>query len=112
MDNIATQEQLDQLEVNKKKTNDILSDWHTPPGSPWERNEDTTFDDSSLSWDTDDIATTDNVAVPEAWDEGEETTDDVYDTANEGNTTGENEADSLPEPVSYTHLTLPTTPYV
>ena len=57
---------MDQLEVNRQKTNDILSDWHTPPGSPWERNEETTFDDSSLSWDTDNIATRDDVAVPDA----------------------------------------------
>ena len=96
LDDIATQEQLDRLEE------DILGDWHTPPGSPWERNVDTTYDDSSLSWDTDDIA------VPDSWDEGEETADDVYAMANEGSTTGGEETepslpgldDSLPELVS------------
>ena len=74
----------------------------------------TTFDDSSLSWDTDDIATRDDVAVPDAWDEGEETTDEVYNTANEESTTGGEEADSLPELVSgsedsgYDFLNTPT----
>ena len=48
LDDIATKEQLDQLEAQRQKTDDILRDWHTPPGSPWERNEDTTFNDSSL----------------------------------------------------------------
>ena len=48
LDDIATEEQLNQLEVQREKTDDILRDWHTPPGSPWERNEDTTFNDSSL----------------------------------------------------------------
>ena len=55
---------------------------------------DTTYNDSSLSLDTDDIA------VPDTWDEGEETTDDVYNTANEGSATGGEESDSLPELVS------------
>ena len=67
-----------------------------------QRGVDTTYDDSSLSWDTDDIA------VPDAWDEGEETVDDVYATANGGSTTGGEETepslpgldDSLPELVS------------
>ena len=81
---------------------------------------DTTYNDSSLSWDTD------NIAVPDAWDEGKETTDDVYATANEGSTTGGEETkpslpgldDSLPELVSdeeetskdsrYDFLNMPT----
>ena len=42
----------------------------------------------------------DDVAVPDAWDEGEETTDEVYNTANEGSITGGEEADSLPELIS------------
>ena len=105
---------MNQFEVQREKTDDILRDWHTPPGSPWERNEDTTFYDSSLSWDTDDIATRDDVAVPDAWDEGEETTDEVYNTASEGSNTGGKEADSLPELVSgsedsgYDFLNTPT----
>ena len=76
--------------------------------------EDTTFDDSSLLWDTDDIAMRDDVPVPDAWDEGEETTDEVYNTANEGSTTGGEEADSLPELISgsedsgYDFLNTPT----
>ena len=90
------------MEEDKKKTDDILGDWHTPPGSPWERDADQTVDDSSLWWDTDDIA------IPDSWDVGEETADDVYGTANEGSTTGEDEMehslpglhDSLPELVS------------
>ena len=56
----------------------------------------------------------DDVSVPDAWDEGEETTDEVYNTANEGSTTGGEEADSLPELVSgsedsgYDFLNTPT----
>ena len=102
LDDIATQEQLDKLEKDKKKTDDILGDWHSPPASPWERDADQTVDDSSLSLDTDDIA------APDSWDEGEETADDVYGTANKGSTTGVDETehslpgldDSLPELVS------------
>ena len=100
------------------RTNAILSDWRTPPGSPWERNEDTTFDTSSLSWDTEDIAPQDDVTVPNAWDEGEdetsETSDEVWATANEKSTAGEEEDDSLPELVSgsedsgYEFLNTPT----
>ena len=55
LDDIATEEQLEQLEEHRRKTDAILSEWWTPPGSPWERNEDTTFDSSSLSWDTEDV---------------------------------------------------------
>ena len=63
---------------------------------------DTTYDDSSLSWDTTDIA------VPDSWDKGEETAGNVYATANEGSTTGGEETepslpgldDSLPELIS------------
>ena len=57
-----------------------------------------TVDDLSLSWDTDDIA------IPDSWNEGEETADEVYRTAQEeSNTEGDedNESeDSLPELVS------------
>ena len=42
----------------------------------------------------------DDVIVPDAWDEGEETADEVWMTANEESTAGEEEADSLPELVS------------
>ena len=100
LDDIATEEQLKQLEEQRKKTDDILSNWRTPPGSPWERNEDTTFDSSSLSWDTDNIAPRDDIIVPNAWDEGEETADEIWTTANEESTAGEEEDDSLPELVS------------
>ena len=66
-----------------------------PPGSPWERDPNQTVDDSSLSWDTDDIT------IPDSWDEGEETANEVYRTAQEeSNTEGDedNESeDSLPE---------------
>ena len=91
MDDIATEEQLEQLEEQRRKTDDILRERRTPPGSPWERNEDTMFDNSSLSWDTDDIAPRDDVIVPDAWDEGEETSDEIWTTANEESTAGEEE---------------------
>ena len=100
------------------RTDAILSDWRTPPSSPWERNEDTTFDTSSLSWDTEDIAPQDDVTVPNAWDEGEEetseTSEEVWAAANEESTAGEEEDDSLPELVSgsedsgYEFLNTPT----
>ena len=35
-----------------------------PPGSPWERDPDQTFDTTSLS-------------IPDSWDEGEETTEET-----------------------------------
>ena len=93
LDDIATQEQLDKLEEDRQKTDDILGDWHTPPGSPWERDPNQTVDDSSLSWDTDDIA------IPDSWDEGEETADEVYRPGQEESNT-EGDEDSLPELVS------------
>ena len=52
LDDIAMQDQLDKLEEERKKTDDILEEWHTPLGSPWERDPDQTFEASSLSWDT------------------------------------------------------------
>ena len=55
LDDIATPEQLQKLEEERKEKDDILEDWHTPPGSLWERSEDQTVDTTSLSWDTDDI---------------------------------------------------------
>ena len=45
LDGIASAEQ---LESERMRTDAVLSNWRTPPGSPWERNEDTTFDTSSL----------------------------------------------------------------
>ena len=90
------------MEEDRSKTDDILGDWHTPPGSPWERDPNQTVDDSSLSWDTD------NIAIPDSWDEREETADDVYGTVNEESTTEGDESehglsgldDSPPELVS------------
>ena len=116
LDDIASAEQ---LETERMRTDAILSDWRTPPGSPWERNKDTTFDTSSLSWDTEDIAPQDEATVPDAWDEGEEETsrtssEEVWATANEESTAGEEEDDSLPELVSgsedsgYEFLNTPT----
>ena len=95
------------------RTDAILSDWQTPPGSPWERNEDTTFDTSSLSWDTEDIAPQDDVTVPNAWDEGEEetseTSEEVWATANEESTAGEEEElVSGSEDSGYEFLNTPT----
>ena len=34
----------DIAESERMRTDAMLSNWRTPPGSPWERNEDTTFD--------------------------------------------------------------------
>ena len=101
LDDIASAEELEQLEHERMRTDAILSDWQTPPGSPWERNEDTTFDTLSLSWDTEDFVPQDEATVPERWDEGEEeakasqtSTSEVWTTA------GEEDEDSLPELVS------------
>ena len=82
----------------------MLSNWRTPPGFPWERSEDATFDTSSLSWDTEDIAPQDEANIPETWDEGEEeasrmSASEIWTTANES-TAGKEEDDSLPELVS------------
>ena len=52
LDKIATPEELKGLEEDAQKKDDILEDWHTPPGSPWERSEDATHDTTSLSEDT------------------------------------------------------------
>ena len=96
LDDIATPEQLQKLEEERKEKDDILEDWHTPPGSPWERSEDQTVDTTSLSWDTDDIH------IPDSWDEGEETTEEATAQAStEESQTEETESeDSLPELVS------------
>ena len=72
------------------------------------------FDSLSLSWDTDDIAPRDDIIVPDAWDEGEEIADEIWTTANEESTAGEEGDDSLPELVSgsedsgYEFLNTPT----
>ena len=100
LDDIATSEQLQKLEEERKEKDEILEDWHTPPGSPWERSKDQTFDTTSLSWDTEDIQ------VPNSWDEGEETTEDTTHQATEEASTEESQTeeteseDSLPELVS------------
>ena len=65
LDDIASAEELEQLERERMRTDAILSDWQTPPGSPWERDEDTTFDTLSLSWDTEDFVPQDEATVPE-----------------------------------------------
>ena len=52
--------------------------------------------------------------MPDAWDEGEETADEVWTTVNEESTAGEEEVDSLPDLVSssedsgYEFLNTPT----
>ena len=100
LDDIATPEQLQKLEEEQQEKDDILEDWHTPPGSPWEKPEDRTFDTTSLSWDREDIR------VPDSWDEGEETTEDTANQAAEETSTMESRTedteseDSLPELVS------------
>ena len=40
LDDIASAEDLEQLERERMRTDAILSDWKTPPGSPWERSKD------------------------------------------------------------------------
>ena len=69
-----------------------------PLGFPWERDPNQTVDDSSLSWNTDDIA------IPDSWDEGKEAADEVSaQTAEESQTEGDEKnqsEDSLPEQVS------------
>ena len=73
----------------------------TPPGSPWERNEDATFDTLSLSLDTEDFVPQDEATVPERWDEGEEETKASQTSTSEiWTTAGEEDEDSLPELVS------------
>ena len=49
LDDIATPEQLQKLEEERKEKDDILEDWHTLPGSPWERDPEQTVDMTSLS---------------------------------------------------------------
>ena len=101
MDDIASAEQLEQLERERMRTDAILSDWQTPPGSPWERSEDATFDTLSLSRDTEDIVPQDEATVPERWDEGEEETKASQTSTSEiWTTAGEEDEDSLPELVS------------
>ena len=87
----------------------ILEDWHTPPGSPWERAEDTTYDTMSLSWETDE-ANNDTTSLswdtegitfgtpPTLWDEGEESTEEPG--ANRTSTGKTKSDDSLPDLVS------------
>ena len=94
LDDIATPEQLNKLEEDRKKTDDILEEWRTSPGSPWERDPEQMFDASSHSWDTDDVA------IPDSWDEGEETAEEVNAQAStEESQTEKDEKseDSLPE---------------
>ena len=101
LDNIASAEDLEELERERVRTDAILSDWKTPPGSPWERSEDTTFDTTSLSWDTEDLTPQDEATVPERWDEGEEEAEASQTSTSEVWTTaGEEDEDSLPELVS------------
>ena len=63
LDDIASAEQLQALERERMRTDAVLSNWRTPPGSPWEPSEDATFDMSSLSWDTEDIAPQDEACL-------------------------------------------------
>ena len=73
-----------------------------------------TFDSLSLSWDTEDVAQREDVSLPDARDEGEETSDEIWTMANEESTAGEEEDDSLLELVSgsedsgYEFLNTPT----
>ena len=92
-----------------------LEEWHTPPGSPWERDPDQRFDASSLSWDTDDVTIPDDVAIPDSWDEGEETAEEMNAQAStEESQTEEDEEseDSLPELVSDEAETMEDSGYV
>ena len=55
VDERATQQELEDLEADTRQKDAILEDWQTPPGLPWERSEDTTYDTTSLSWDTEEM---------------------------------------------------------
>ena len=69
LDERATTQELEDLEADTRRKDTILEDWHTPPGSPWERSEDTTYDTTSLSWDMEEITFG---TPPTSWDAGEE----------------------------------------
>ena len=49
LDKVATPEEIEKLEEEAREKDDILDDWTTPPGSPWERSKDQTVDTLSLS---------------------------------------------------------------
>ena len=93
-----------ELEEENQKKDDILEDWHAPPGSPWEQSDDTTCDTTSLSWGTEGINFN---LILKSWDEGEETTEgtaeeapkpeEITNETPDGDTESE---DSLPELVS------------
>ena len=92
---------LQALERERMRTDAVLSNWRTPPSSPWEPSEDATFDTSSLSWDTEDITPQEEATVPERWDEREEETEASQTSTSEiWTTAGEEDEDSLPELVS------------
>ena len=48
LDKIANPEEIKKLEEENQEKDNILEDWHTPPGSPWERSVDQTVDTTSL----------------------------------------------------------------
>ena len=87
----ATQRELEDLEADSRRKDAILEDWHTPPGSPWERSEDTTYDTTSLLWDTEEIIFG---TPPTSWDtEEEKEKKPKDDRTSTGNTESD---DSLP----------------
>ena len=92
VDEQTTQQEINDLEEDARKKDSILENWFTPPGSPWERSEDTTYDTSSLSWDTEEITFG---MPPTSWDEEEE-----KPTDNKTSTGNSETDDSLPELVS------------
>ena len=112
LDKRATAEELEGLEAKARWKDAILEDWDTPPGSPWERAKDTTYDTTSLSWETDETNNettslswdTEGITFdtpPTSWDEGEESTKEKEEPWANRTSTGETESDdSLPDLVS------------
>ena len=103
MDQITTPEEIKKLKEESQEKDDILEDWHTQPGSPWERSEDQTIDTTSLSWETEEI----QLQTPTSWDEGEETTKETKERTvtkeapkTEGPADDTESDNSLPELVS------------
>ena len=95
LDERTTTQELEDLEVDARRKDAILEDWQTPPGSPWGRSEDTTYDTTSLSWDTEEITFG---TPPTSWDVRKEK--EEKPSANKTSTGDTESDDSLPELVS------------
>ena len=94
LDERATTQELKDLEADARRQDAILEDWQTPPGSPWERSEDTTYNTTSLLWNTVEITFG---TPPRSWDAEEI---EEKPSANRTSTVNTESDDSLPELVS------------